>query len=1036
MIDDEFTNSKSNNDSFISKSEFGNLQDSEFSDGGEMHLHRSAYNPELMKKSEASPSEVTSSAASESSAGEASVASSTTASGIAASSVGAVATASVVAIGAISVATGISVALHDYHYDFERLIVSSNQLEYSLNIEDAMLELEREKNEGNYDYDYIDNQDYESQTFTLRVHNKNFDSSREVWLGYNEGVFAGLSLGEKYNITLTESRYGGETLYNETFTTFTNSTFFDFTLYDYCDLEKSEIYYEMDVIDENNIYDNYKLEFFEPEIPEEVIASFDIPEERSYKTLSLLDDSGEPLLDLNREWGYRFSFFENGEKVDYLNGSISFYDQAGRESTFFSFDFDKTYSYKENTIEVKINYVDDLGWYDNFVMTMTEWFTDQGGETTASRDIAIPLSTTSEWQVIDVAGYDIPLNTEFTYKLTADVRGVNQVLVEENTRFPLLDNSGAKSEFNELIFDKTANFITSEFPIQLDYVDDFYCFSNFVFTLYPIGVNAQYDFDLDNTTEEQYIFVDDQIHYLFSFDYEFSYELTCQYNYSPLTLINSGDETFKFTDISGGVTEFYGLEFDGTYSHADQTFNVCLDYQDDFNYYSDFVLAFYSEDDPNNIYAEVNLEKVNTVQTINMLEYDFSVNDSYYYSLSCKYRGETTLLVEKASEPFQFNDPNAVSEVNGITFVNNEINYVDRSLVVQLDYQDDYDYYDNFRLVFYGKNSASADDFSNSCEVSLLMTTQEQTIYLNETDFSSQSSEYLIDFINYDLAYNLYWDDYSIDVETKSLFADGSYQTINLSNAAKTEFNSVESDYQIYSEQDATSGTAQYVTFINLDFVDENEMWSNIQAYWESKGDNGSNIYEATIYPETDALVAGWQKVTIDATGLESGESICNGEEWELVITADVNDPYSSYSATGEEIYRVATTPTYTTDPDLRIFTVNLIEYVSSSDYSCDVYPVFSGDSSSYADVEIILITPDQTYYTYSLDSFSDYCTFNLDSPSEGTLSDINSLLGVPLTVRVSYCTLTPNVNDPDNPIKSSPITTVCLTNHILSLSV
>ena len=47
--EDEFTNSKSNNDSFIGKSEYGNLQDSEFSDSGEMNLHKAAYDASLMK---------------------------------------------------------------------------------------------------------------------------------------------------------------------------------------------------------------------------------------------------------------------------------------------------------------------------------------------------------------------------------------------------------------------------------------------------------------------------------------------------------------------------------------------------------------------------------------------------------------------------------------------------------------------------------------------------------------------------------------------------------------------------------------------------------------------------------------------------------------------------------------------------------------------------------------------------------------------------------------------------------------------------
>ena len=47
MINDEFTNLKANNDSFIKKTEFANLPDSEFSDAGEMNLHRAAYDASL-----------------------------------------------------------------------------------------------------------------------------------------------------------------------------------------------------------------------------------------------------------------------------------------------------------------------------------------------------------------------------------------------------------------------------------------------------------------------------------------------------------------------------------------------------------------------------------------------------------------------------------------------------------------------------------------------------------------------------------------------------------------------------------------------------------------------------------------------------------------------------------------------------------------------------------------------------------------------------------------------------------------------------
>ena len=220
MINDEFTNLKANNDSFIKKTEFANLPDSEFSDAGEMNLHRAAYDASLMKQADKSAGESTTSTVSEasSSAIEASsVPAVSTAGTIAAGSAGVIAVASTVAVSTLGVLAGISVALHDYEVKFNRFVVCSNQVRYDLSIMDNKM------SKDDYEH-YFDNVDYEngeesSLPFVIRIYNTDYDASQELFFFEQSGSFDNLKLGEKYNIVIKENKYGGETLYENVFTT-------------------------------------------------------------------------------------------------------------------------------------------------------------------------------------------------------------------------------------------------------------------------------------------------------------------------------------------------------------------------------------------------------------------------------------------------------------------------------------------------------------------------------------------------------------------------------------------------------------------------------------------------------------------------------------------------------------------------------------------------------------------------------------------------------------------------------------------------
>ena len=225
MIEDEFNKIVVTNDIQVRNGEFGKTQSAEFlSHGGnevpkeefnnktkfENHSGRPNFkvNNKVEKVVETAEATTTT------------VATAGTASSIAAVTTSAVTVGAVVAVTAISVVTGISVALHDYDYHFNTLLISANEVTYDLVIIDK-------KKQDEENYEEIDYESYEeeqeSSTFKLRLYNSNYDYTHELWLGSNYGTFEGLTLGETYNIVLSESRYGGETIFEKTFTTYKSS---------------------------------------------------------------------------------------------------------------------------------------------------------------------------------------------------------------------------------------------------------------------------------------------------------------------------------------------------------------------------------------------------------------------------------------------------------------------------------------------------------------------------------------------------------------------------------------------------------------------------------------------------------------------------------------------------------------------------------------------------------------------------------------------------------------------------------------------
>ena len=491
MRNGEFNKVEITNEKQISGLEFGKTQRTETISQKENKLPEGELNEKYVGKTIRKQTEVNVQYANKASApahGSATVTttSASTASSVAATSASVVTAASVVAVTAIAVGTGISVALHDYDYQFNSFEIGSNYLMCDLFIMDN----KRPDDEPYERYWYGEDMDQEREgidsskekeerPFTLRVYNDVYECSYEAKLGMCEWYFDGLQPDQKYHIALSENRFGGETLFDDVFTT-----------------KKEET----------------------------------------------------------------------------------------RVSEFRNFVFDKTANFINRTFDVQLDFVDDYDLYSDFVLTFIYMFDEPVSSDHPEEEefgIDVPLEKTTEVQTIDLDGIEISLSESYKYRLSCKYNGEDQVLEEGEVTFT--DNSGAIVEFHKLIFDKKANFDERTFDVQIDYQDDLYYLYGFQFILTDLETEETRTFYLAETTDVQTFEVNEITGYdeyeepIYAIDVV-NHRMKYSFKYMKLDeeFIVVQDEEFKFTNSL--VSTFQGIEtsYDFYAQTSDQSYMLAL----------------------------------------------------------------------------------------------------------------------------------------------------------------------------------------------------------------------------------------------------------------------------------------------------------------------------------------------------------------------------------------------------------------------------------------------------------------------------
>ena len=1015
MIQDEFNKVEITNDKQLLKVEFGKTQKAEFTVKKENEIPEGDLNEKYVGKTIKKVTEVNVDYVNKvpTHASQTVVTTSTTATSAGAAAAATAVTASTVAVVAIATATGISVALHDYYFEFQSFIISSNELTYCLTVFDrnddkTYLSYEKsdEPNTSDLEEDY---DPFKEAPFILKVSNYEYSVSKPIFYHEeNEGVFENLVLGETYNITLTENRYGGETIYKDVFVTYSTTEFNDFTISGSCDIEDNFFEVNMDFIDKTDSYSNFAIVLFDPELPEEIRYTFPLQKQAGNQYVTTLDENDNPMIDYTRTWGYEFSYVYEGETINFKQGTVSFEDWQERKSIFNKFVFDKTANFIENSITVKLDYQDDFSWYKDFSLTLTlippE---DEGGNQTGGDDPEqeyysqdIPLQATTDNQTIVLNEYEMYVRDsyfKYTYSLSCKYRDEEIILAEETEPFTFTDNSNGIKRFNSFTFTKQANFINKSFKVTLDYQDDFNDYEDFKLTLYPNGENAQYDFNLVKTKDEQTLTFDPEKHYNFSMDYEYSYVLTCMdyFTYEEIELDRS-EQDFTFTDISGGKAEFNGVTFTGEYEISTGKAPVQLDFIDDYgDYLSDFVLHVSAPivnqqggDSPNPFYANTGdaisaddypytfyLQATTEVQYIDLYESEIptSLDAEYKYAITYKRHGVDQEPFVSTSQ-IAFNDPDAESIVNGITFVNGEANFNDRSFYVQLDFQDDYGYFRDFVLQVW--------DATNGGYVNkeLEYTTEPQLVVIDEFDYENYI--YPVDIVEGDLTYNFnYVTSETGDPSTQYFYEQS--QPLSFTNSLKSEF------YGLDTTFDITEVSSEFYTEYRLPFrfnmINDAEYFSAPELYVTSLNDEDEIL--ATFAFQNETMDSGWQygSFTPYSNSDFTLEQLTNGDEYNLVVACYEKD---GYSGSDTRVIKYNEPHSFTLNENQEVCGIEMSNYIVYGDWKCNFSPVGNGDFTTFENCQIIFeSTEDGTVLTYDL-TLGESVEVDLLSPKDRTTTE------------------------------------------------
>lgn len=508
-----------------------------------------------------------------------------------------VAGVTVVAVVGVSTLVGISVVSNNNaSVQFKYLDVYPESISYVLNL-----------------YDTGDDH------FSIYLENDNYLSYNDLVEGENEGNFSGLILGDTYRVYVKEESQSGKIIYDEKITTtdsgshsLMNGLVWDKT----ANFKNLSFTVKIDYYDSEERYSDFKLTL---ENAKGIKTELELDATNEEQTVYVKPTADLEVVDIRKDaLTYTFSFMEKDEEVIFDKGEVTFTDNSGGVVKFTDVNVNPSADLLSNEFQVTLDYVDDFDYLDNFYLIVTP----VDGSLSSQR---IELSKQLETQTVYIPkenGWPDKLyGLSLSYYVEFENDGITKMSTPKEVTF--VDNQGrSQVTFNDVSIGSSVDLLSNEFQVTLNYIDDFNLLYSFSLNYRKAGTTDEFQTEsLSKQTTAQSVYmpategatavITPKLLDYMSLEYYVTY-------YNDDTLCESPHKTVTFEDSQGRTDSvFNGVTINESANLMGDTFEVTLDYNDDFGLLDNFVL-YYNEAGSAATPTSYQLIKQKTPQTVTL----------------------------------------------------------------------------------------------------------------------------------------------------------------------------------------------------------------------------------------------------------------------------------------------------------------------------------------------------------------------------------------------------------------------------------
>lgn len=578
------------------------------------------------------------------------------------------------------------------------------------------------------------------------------------------------------------------------------------------------------------------------------------------------------------------------------------------------------------------------------------------------------------------------LDENTSYRMYVQEMNINKKIIFD-TRFttnlsdieePEPEPGPINGKVNALFAGTDIDYRTYSFSIALDYDDPEDTLSNFVLELTDQSDHTKTaTFDLEKTKDEQVLSGLNEME-------EPVLDIRHSTFDAVLTYLNLDEEetfttTLNFNNNNTMESKINAINIPETANYTDYSFEVSLDYVDDFDIIDDISLLLEDSSGHSVLYP---LEKTKEPQTIitknedNVVELNVRTS-AFTYVLTYYIDGNPIQL--RSEEAFSFADNSSYKGSFKDVFIDPYAYFTTNTFSLTLDYDDEFDELSNFEITLlsdYEKPNEYASYFNPTTPttIPLTKTTDPQLICVNE---------YSIYLSLGNFAYTL-----TYERNGSKIIADQGNITFEMKE--DSTFNSFNSDFLFYNTMSRYE--IEYnVIALKLDYVDEGNIYEGFYV----------RINETNSYiNKTDR----WQFVTFET-------EVDLTEETDIQIYGYVLD-YRTHETSEQLLYSTRNSFTLSSTP--KVYDTTLSEGGFSSEYPFVTFtPVFFDDDHLYH-YSIIFKTQDNESYPFEM-NLEDINTLlesvTIQLAPEGSTSElIEAIKTGPVNIYLSYYE---NADDP-----------------------